>query len=77
MTAFNLKASLLMGLWTAASVGILVALGAGERFREPLWAAGTAVALILILMVNLAIYFHIAKDEPWKWFRDPDAARKP
>ncbi|MFA9460061.1 hypothetical protein [Thiohalorhabdus methylotrophus] len=53
--------------FTVPAVGGLVALGVGERHSEPLWAIGTAVALIAIFVANLLIFFKVAGNEPWKW----------
>lgn len=65
----SLKALVPMLLWTAVAVFIMNALGLNENFREPLAAIGGAIALLLILIVNVWLYFVIAKDEPWKWIK--------
>lgn len=65
----SLKALVPMLVWTAVAVFIMNALGLSANFREPLAAIGGAIALLLILVVNVWLYFVIAKDEPWKWIK--------
>ncbi len=69
MTATT-KAIGVMAVFTAVCVAILVALGVGEHFRDPLWALGTALALWVILVSNVAIFFKMVGMEPWKWVKN-------
>ncbi len=61
------QALVVMALWTAVFVGILNFFGFNDNFREPLWALGGAVLLIVMLVGNFWLFFAIAKEEPWDW----------
>ncbi len=65
----SVKAFVCMGLWTLLIVIILYSQGAHIHFREFSWAIGTSLILLFTHMVNMAIYFKVAGDEPYKWFR--------
>lgn len=65
----SLKALVPMIFWTALVVFVMNSLGFNENFREPLWAIGGALILLIIILVNVWLYFAIAKDEPWKWIK--------
>jgi hypothetical protein len=65
----TLKAVLLMAMWTAAAGWGLVHVGVGAHFRDPLWAVGTAVAFLVVWMVDFAIFFKVAGNRPWEWFK--------
>ena len=61
------QALVVMALWTAVFVGIINFVGFNAHYREPLWALGGAVLLIIMLVGNFWIFFAIAKEEPWDW----------
>ena len=63
------KAFFVMALWTIVSVGAMYLIGFGNHHSEPLWAIGGAILLLIILIVNVWIFFAVAKEEPWKWFK--------
>lgn len=65
----SFKAIVVMLIWTAITFYGLYAIGAHENFRNPLWALGTGVALLVIHMVNMALYFKIAGERPYAWFK--------
>lgn len=65
----SMKALVAMVVWSAVAAWAMNAAGFVENSREFIWAVAAAVALLIILMVNVWIYFLIARDEPWKWFR--------
>ena len=67
MAAF--KAYMTMAIWTLCTVGAMVWAGFGPHHTEPLWALTAAVLLLAILVINVWIFFAVAKEEPWKWFR--------
>ena len=66
----SMKALVVMALWTIAVVGGMYVLGFGDHHREPVWAIGGAVLLLIVLIVNVWMFFVIAKEEPWKWFKE-------
>ncbi|MES9860914.1 MAG: hypothetical protein ABW157_20705 [Candidatus Thiodiazotropha sp. LLP2] len=61
------KALFFVLLFTTASGWGLVQLGVGEHHTDPLWALGTSISFIMILLVNVWMFFAIAKDEPFRW----------
>ena len=65
----TLKALIVMTLWTVAVVGGMYVFRFGDHHSDPLWAIGGAVLLLVVLIVNVWIFFVIAKEEPWKWFK--------
>lgn len=65
----NLKAALAMGIWTVVAIVSMQFVGVADHFRDPLWAIGTAVLLLLTLIVNVWIYFKVAGDYGWKWIK--------
>lgn len=65
----NLKAAGIMAIWTVIAFIFMQSVGVAEHFRDPLWAIGTAIFLLITLMVNVWIYFKVAGDYGWKWFK--------
>ena len=65
----KIKAFLYMGSWTLIIAIILYSQGAHIHFRELNWAIGTSLILLITHMVNMAIYFKVAGNEPYKWFK--------
>ena len=65
----SFKAIVVMVIWTAIAGYGLYSIGAHEHFRNPLWAVGTGVALLVIHMINMALYFKIAGEKPFQWFK--------
>ncbi|MFK8054125.1 MAG: hypothetical protein AB8F65_14250 [Woeseiaceae bacterium] len=66
----NLKAVALMGAWTLSVGFALYLLQAHLHYRDVVWALGIAAAVLGTHMVNMAIYFRIAGDTPYQWFRE-------
>lgn len=64
----SLKAFALMGVWTVSVGAVLYFFQAHLHYREVLWAAGIAVVVLAVHMVNMAIYFRVAGDTPYQWF---------
>lgn len=65
----SFKALIVMVIWTAIAGFGLFAIGAHEHFRNPIWAIGTAITLLGIHMINMALYFKIAGERPFAWFK--------
>jgi hypothetical protein len=61
------KALLAVILFTVACGWGLVQLDVGSHHSDPIWALGTAIVFISILLVNVWMFFAIAKDEPFRW----------
>jgi len=62
-----LKAFLAVAVFTALCGWGLVELNVGAHHSDPLWAVGTALAFVTILIVDVWLFFAIAKDEPLRW----------
>jgi len=65
----TLQALGVMALWTIAFLGVMNFLNMGAHFREPLWALGTALMFIIMIIGNFWIFFAIGKEEPWDWVK--------
>jgi hypothetical protein len=65
----SFKALIVMVIWTAIAGFGLFIIGAQEHFRNPMWAVGVGVALLTIHMINMALYFKIAGERPFEWFK--------
>jgi hypothetical protein len=35
-----------------------------------LWAIGAGLALLVILLINVYIYFIVCKETPWQWKKE-------
>ena len=65
----NFKAFTIMSLWTLTIGIILYSIEAHLHFREILWALSLSLILLVTHMVNMIIYFKIAGNDPYKWFK--------
>ena len=65
----NLKAFTIIGLITASVGAALFALDAHLNYRNILWAVSISVTLLITHVVNMAVYFKVAGEEPYKWFK--------
>ncbi len=48
-------------VWGAMQLNI------GAHHTDPLWAFGTAVGFLAMLITDVALFFGVAKDAPFKW----------
>ena len=65
----TMKAVALMAVWTAVFLYGMQMLDVGAHHRDPLWAVGSAAGLLVMWVVNFAIFFKVAGSEPWDWFK--------
>ena len=65
----NLKAFTIIGLITASVGAVLFALDAHLNYRNILWASAISITLLITHVVNMAVYFKVAGEEPYKWFK--------
>ena len=65
----NLKAFTIIGLITASVGAVLFALDAHLNYRNILWAVAISVTLLITHVINRAVYFKVAGEEPYKWFK--------
>ncbi len=61
------KALMAVFVFAAASGWGLHALGVGEHHNEILWALGTSVALLTILLIGVWLFFKVAGEDLFKW----------
>ena len=61
------KGLLAVAAFTAACVWGLMQLNVGSMHTDPLWALGTSIAFITILVIDVWLFFAIAKDKPFRW----------
>ncbi len=62
------KAFFLMGLLTSLVALLLYSLDAHIHYRDLTWALVVSIVLLSTHVCNMAIYFVIAGDKPYKWF---------
>lgn len=48
-------------VWGALDINI------GAHHTDPVWALGTAVGFITLLVADVWLFFAVAKDDPFKW----------
>lgn len=65
----SFKAICIMAIWTSAIAFGLFRLGAHEMFADPLWALCIALVLLFTHMGNMFLYFTIAGEKPYQWFK--------
>ena len=65
----SIQAFLVMGIWTASVFFVLYQFDAHLYFRQIGWAVIISIVLLIAHMINFAIYFKIAGNEPFKWFK--------
>jgi len=75
------KATLVMIVWSGAvgyglwSLGVQHHIPSGSMWAQDtmwmsiLWSLGTALALLITLMVNVVIFSKIAGDKAWQWLK--------
>jgi len=63
----SFKAFLAVLVFTALCGYGLVQLGVGEHHTDPLWALGTSIAFLTVLVIDVWLFFAIAKDQPFRW----------
>jgi len=65
----SFKAIVVMVTWTAIAGYGLFTIGAHEHFRNPMWALVIGIILLVIHMINMALYFKVAGERPFEWFK--------
>ena len=60
-------AVLSIAVFTGAIGYILNAIGVGDHHTDPLWALGTAVVFLIVLLIDVWMFFAIAGEEAYKW----------
>lgn len=63
----SFKAFLAVLAFTALCGFGLVQLGVGQHHTDPVWALGTSITFLTILVIDVWLFFAIAKDAPFRW----------
>lgn len=63
----SIKGFLAIAILTAIVAWGAMELNIGEFHRDPVWALGTAVAFLTLLVTDVWLFFAIAKDDPFNW----------
>lgn len=63
----SFKGFLAIVIFTTLVVFGALELRVGMHHSDPLWALGTAVGFLMLLITDVWLFFAVAKDEPFKW----------
>ncbi len=63
---------IVMSVWIALGVWAMNQFGFQNHPHDLLWSFGAALALIILIVSGVAIFFMIAKETPWIWFTSRD-----
>ncbi|MGH1537963.1 MAG: hypothetical protein ACRBDX_07935 [Gammaproteobacteria bacterium] len=64
------QALLAIVVFTGVTGYILYTLGIGDHHFNPWWALGTSVIFLVILLIDVWMFFAISGEDAFKW--DPD-----
>ncbi len=62
-------AFLAMVAWSAAVAAIMYQIGFQSHVHDLWWSLGATLVLFIGLIGNVWIFFFIAKETPWTWFK--------
>ena len=60
-------AILAIAVFTGVVGYILTIVGVGEHHFDPLWALGTSIIFLVVLLIDVWMFFAIAGEEAYKW----------
>ena len=63
-------AAVIMIAFTSASFWVMNVFGFQNNPHDVLWAIGAGLALLVILLINVYIYFIVCKETPWQWKKE-------
>ena len=63
-------AAVVMIVFTSICFWGMNAFGFQNNPHDVLWTLGAALALLIIMIVNVYIYFAICKESPWVWKKE-------
>ncbi len=64
---------IVMAAWVALGVWAMNSFGFTAHMHDWVWSIGAGIALLIIIVVGVAIFFAIAKESPWVWFEKSDS----
>lgn len=59
---------IVMGIWVALGVYFMNWFGFPQHMHDVVWSIGAALALVIIIVSGVGIFFAVAKESPWIWF---------
>ena len=60
-------ALLAIAVFTGAVGYIMYILGVGDHHFNPLWALGTSIVFLVVLLIDVWMFFAIAGEEAYRW----------
>lgn len=60
-------AILAIAVFTGIVGYILTLVGVGDHHLNPLWALGTSIVFLIVLLVDVWMFFAIAGEDAYKW----------
>ena len=60
-------ALLVIAVFTGAVGFVLYLVGVGDHHFEPLWALGTSIVFLIVLLIDVWMFFAIAGEEAYQW----------
>ncbi len=63
----SFKGFLAILVWTVVVAFGAIQLDVGSHHSDPIWALATSVAFLVWLVCSVALFFSVAKDDPFKW----------
>lgn len=60
-------ALLAIAVFTGAVGFVLYLVGVGDHHFEPLWALGTSIVFLIVLLIDVWMFFAIAGEEAYQW----------
>ena len=64
------SAAIVMIIFTSVCFWGMNLFGFANNQHDILWTIGAALALLIILLINVYIYFAICQETPWVWQKD-------
>jgi hypothetical protein len=63
----SFKGFLAIVILTSIVVWAAIQLKVGVHHSDPIWALGTATGFLILLVSDVALFFAVAGDDPFKW----------
>lgn len=60
-------ALLVIAVFTGTVGFVLYLVGVGDHHFEPLWALGTSIVFLIVLLIDVWMFFAIAGEEAYQW----------
>ena len=60
-------ALLSIAIFTGIVGFVLYSIGVGDHHSDPLWALGTSIVFLAVLLIDVWMFFAIAGEEAYQW----------